>query len=787
MDKSWSKEKNNSKGKKIFIITAMIILFLIVLLFLQKGCTDSLTVTNDEQIGTPQEENIDDGGEKIISTINDVKAVYAGENYSLIIKNDDSLWSWGSGDKGLLGNGKNEDLLFPVEILKDVSIVSAGINHVSAVKKDGSLLTWGVNNNGELGDGTNSNSLVPKQILSDVVSVKNGFGFTLALKKDNSLWAWGKNDVGQLGNEDTENVLSPIKIMDGVIKFSAGASHVLVVTEDGTLWGWGSNQYGQLMDYSQKEVNTSGTPIAVQLKPVKLLDNIEDVAAGSSHSLALDKEGNLLAWGNNINGQLGNNGAGELVSGRFGGKTLTLRQPDKIMSEVKLIAASRNNSAVLKNDGSLWVWGENRYGQIGDGTTINSGTPIKILDDVETYSLGMKHVMAIKQDRSYWAWGSDVNGELGDGYKSLLTAPVKVLDNIIQAASYDGHTLALGKNGDLYAFGANNSGQLGDGTLFNTSKAILVMKDVQQAAAGLNHSLSLKTDGTVWAWGRNSYGQLGNGINEDVYSGFSVFENGHPILVDSQGNKQAEMNNVVYLPSEIMSNVQQIAASWSTSYAIKNDRSLWSWGLNEMYQMGDGTRKNTATPKKIMEDVQRVFPLYSALKTDGSLWYWGSNIGDLYVPEPEKVFVSTVEIEYANTYDLALKDDGTLWAWGRISNRLLSKDKKTSGSQEPIQIGEGISKIAADYDNLFIIMKDDSLWAAEYNKIELDANVAEDTRDFNNTKIIKIMDDVEEVILGSDYVMFLQIDGSLWGYGDNNMGQLGDGMRYFVPMKMSGK
>ncbi|WP_295442300.1 CARDB domain-containing protein [uncultured Thiodictyon sp.] len=234
------------------------------------------------------------------------------------------------------------------------------------------------------------------------------------------------------------------------------------------------------------------------------------LAGGYWHSLALRDDGSLWAWGYNGFGQLGD------------GKTAYRSSPVQVLTGVTAVAAGSNYSLALKSDGSLWAWGDNYYGQLGDGTTVNSSTPVQVMTGVAAVAAGDIHTLAIKTDGSLWAWGSNGANQLGDGTGTDRSRPVQVLAGVPAVTAGADHTLALKTNGSLWAWGVNSYGQVGDGTTSSQYAPIQVLTAVAAAAGGMGHTLAIKRDGTFWAWGWNSYGQLGNGTSTNSLSPVSV-------------------------------------------------------------------------------------------------------------------------------------------------------------------------------------------------------------------------------------------------------------------------
>lgn len=293
--------------------------------------------------------------------MNDVAQVNFDIFYSAVIKNDGTLWMWGKDYyEGLLGNGTNE----PIKVMDDVADVSLGGTYGAVIKNDGSLWMWGNNSSGQLGDGTTIGSNVPIKIMDDVVQVCLCYGHSAAIKKDGTLWMWGYNDYGQLGDGTTEERYEPIKIMEDVAMVSIGSFHSAAIKTDGSLWMWGSNRSGQLGNRTTEDSTV----------PIKIMDNAVQVSIGLSCSAVIKSDSSLWTWGSNANDVLGDGTTEEKSKKRL--------DPMKIMDDVILLDLHGTNGMAVKSDGSLWMWGFNDCGQLGNGTTENSAVPIKIMNDV---------------------------------------------------------------------------------------------------------------------------------------------------------------------------------------------------------------------------------------------------------------------------------------------------------------------------------------------------------------------------------------------------------------------
>lgn len=311
--------------------------------------------------------------------------------HSAVIKNDGSLWMWGSNVGGQLGIGTTEDSYVPVEVMKDVKVVSLGYYNSAAIKMDDSLWMWGDCNDDLV------RSSKPVEIMKNVRAVSLSDSFRAIIKKDDSLWMWGDNYEGQLGNGTTKGSSEPIEVMKDVKAVSLGRDHSAAIKKDGSLWMWGNNFYGQLGNGTTEKSS----------EPIEVMKDVKAVSLGRYHSAAIKKDGSLWTWGSNSEAQLGN--CYDLDEKRS--------IPVKIMDNAEAVSLGGAHSAVIKTDGSLWLWGDNHKGQLGDDCVYMGccAVPYKIIDDVLAVSLGREYSAAVKSDGSLWMWGSNDHGQLGIG------------------------------------------------------------------------------------------------------------------------------------------------------------------------------------------------------------------------------------------------------------------------------------------------------------------------------------------------------------------------------------
>ena len=343
-----------------------------------------------------------------------------------------NLWAVGSASStfGMLGDGTTVGKSSPVQTTAygtNWVSVSGGYRAAHAIKSDGSLWNWGMAQFGVMGDSTTSNRSNPSNgILGEnnwnQVSMKNR-GTTAAIKTDGTLWLWGRNSYGSLGDNTIVNKSSPVQTIAFGTNWKqvlAGQNNSAAVKTDGTLWIWGLGTAGQLGD------NT----IVSKSSPVQTIaggTNWKSVAgtggAGLSGSIAAIKtDGTLWIWGGNANGQLGDNTS---VTSRS-----SPVQTVAFGSNWKSVSCGYSHTAAIKTDGTLWTWGINSSGQLGDNTTTSRSSPVQTIaggTNWKSVACGSNSSACIKTDGTLWVWGNNANGQLGDNTIVSKSSPVQTI------------------------------------------------------------------------------------------------------------------------------------------------------------------------------------------------------------------------------------------------------------------------------------------------------------------------------------------------------------------------
>ena len=345
------------------------------------------------------------------------------------------------------------------------------------------------------------------------------------------LWTWGNGLNGRLGNANIINRFTPVTTFAGGTNWkqvSAGYRHVAAIKTDGTLWTWGNCNNGQLGNATLTDTSTPVTTFAGG-------NNWKQVSAGYRHIAAIKTDGTLWTWGNGGNGRLGNaqiTDRSTPVTTFAGG------------ANWKQVSCGGLHTSAIKTDGTLWTWGSAVGAQLGTNDGTSRSTPVTTFAGETNWkqvSCGYEYTTAIKTDGTLWTWGFNANGQLGNATILVSSTPVTTFaggTNWKQVSGGRFHTAAIKTDGTLWTWGLGNTGRLGNAvTSGNISIPVTTFAggtNWKQLGCGSFHTAAIKTDGTLWSWGYGGTGGLGN------LSGVSV--NSTPVTTFAGGSNWKQVS-----------------------------------------------------------------------------------------------------------------------------------------------------------------------------------------------------------------------------------------------------
>ena len=722
--------------------------------------------------------------------------VSVGPYSTVAIKNDGTLWGWGSAQYA--GTGTAPNTLNPVNIASGSWIFadSGGQNGITngtslAVKSDGTLWGWGQNGSGTqyvrlFGYPSSVTYSSPVQLGTDtnwkkaVVGAVSAFG----IKTDGTLWAWGTDFNGDMGlNSASTSTTSPIQIAGSWSSVFSKNGTTFAINTTGKLFAWGSNTFGQLGDST---LTNRSSPVQIGTS------SWTSVGCGSSHTLALRSDGALFATGD---------------KGLYG--LLGILETSGVNTWAQVAAGKSLTFGVtsmgIKTDGSLWTWGDNTYGQLGNLTIVSQVvSPIQIgtANSWNAISAGGGHMLAISTTNKLWAWGLGAQGQLGfTATASNNSSPVQVGTSSWTKISAGGsHSVAIRSDGALFGWGLNASGQVGDNTILSRSSLVqLGTSSWTSISAGVNHTAAIRTDGGLFMWGANASGQLGTG---DVAlrsspvqigtSSWTAIASGlsHTLGLKADGTLWAWGDNSsgqVYFASPTLSWTVLAIGGGSASdrtFGIRSDGRLMAWGDNSVGTLGDGTVANRSSPVQIGTSswtaVAAGNSFTAAIRSDGGLFTWGfdafgalaDGLSSTYRSSPVQVGTSSwTAIAAGMSFALALRSDGALFAWGDNSSGQLGDGTIISRSS-PVQIGTSSwTAIATGKSHSVAIRSDGGLFTWGSNT----------TGWLGSNSVLLRSSPVQigtsswiAIAAAGGNTAAIRTDKALFVWGSNNTGQIGD-------------
>lgn len=689
-------------------------------------------------------------------------SLHAGSEFSCGLHANGSLWCWGANSFGQLGIPASAKVTAPVQALPyaDWITIETGSANTCGIRRDRSLWCWGRNYYGELGvNGLGSFSAAPVQITSPSQwrSVSVGFNHVCGIGVDGILFCWGANHTAELGDGTVENRAQPMPVDNSRawLAVSAGDSHTCALDATRVLWCWGANYSGALGDGTTTERRT---PVAVREAP-----GWSSVAAGYSVTCAL-RNGELWCWGS----------MSYLVPSTY---LLDRTVPVRIGtdSDWVVVEPARDRVCAVKSNGTLWCWGyNNNMGQLGAGapagTSAGAARQVGTAADWHGVAGGDAHTCGLRNSGNAWCWGLNAVGQLGNRASGNKNAPVAVTSPAAWRAVALGYDSACGvtTGGELWCWGGNAYGQLGNGSNYYSKVPIRVgtATDWNRVVAGEFYACAIRTGGAMACWGMNSYGVLGDG------STWSRSTPGQVSLYSDWTTAATEIHTC----------------------AIRIGGTLWCWGHGYYGGLGNGETLDRSLPTQVGTATRwsaiHVGLYHSCGINDGRLYCWGRNssgqlgTGSLTATEalsPVQVGtgVSWESIGGGLSHTCAIDRSGALYCWGGNSGGQLGT---VSGwSSIPVRVGSaawrGVSGGAAHTCG---VASDSSLWCwgdNRYGQLGLGYD--------SGTQILPTRvgssADWQGVRAGSYSTCATKIGGSLWCWGQNEKGQLGDGSAW-VPV-----
>lgn len=684
-----------------------------------------------------------------IDPLPDPPGLSANAFTSCRVDDDGTMTCWGDGSCGLLADG-GELARAPFATATDSSwaSVSSGTRHSCAIGDDRSLWCWGDGADGKVGDGVLNEGLPPTWCRYSLMEIAPGASWarlslgddhSCGVQTDGTLWCWGNNDSGQIGDGSVGPLysrLEPVEVGGTAwIDVYAGHEHTCGVDGAGTVWCWGLGSHGEL---GVEDMTFSSVPVEVPGLPA-----VRELARGGtgSSTCALTMEDTLWCWGRNIFGAAGVGSEDDV----FTPTEVDLGTP------IAAVHMGSSTACARAEDGRLWCWGLGSSGQLGDGVVAQghfSTTPVQAPgEDWIDLAVGREHVCGQTSDGQTLCWGDNLVGQVGDGTSGpdngrTMPVPVGPWGGGPVASDWavgevgDSHGCGRRLDGSMWCWGGRKQSQLGDDDALGdcpepnpTECASTTPVAVTPAGTGAwgdpelgaEHTCALQDDGTLWCWGQNLQSQLG-------YSGD---DGAIPTRVGMATNWTA------------------VSLGQISTCGLRSPGTLWCWGGNSDGVLGNGMIGGSEpAPVQVGIETDWVsievgsFLHACGIRSDQSLWCWGRNdygqlgLGSVGDPEPTPVQVpgSWASVSAGAFHTCAIAVDGTLWCWGRAGDGEL-----------------GIGPVAED------------------------ATIPSPTQ-------VGADSDWNQVALGGRLSCGRRGLGTVWCWGNNDRGQLGQGTIGVPPM-----
>ncbi len=652
--------------------------------------------TTTRSAPTPIAQGAIPAGSKIIQIV-------IGTLHTCAIASDTKAYCWGSNANGRLGDNTTTDRSSPVAVAQGaipagltIRQLSAGGSFTCAIATDYKPYCWGDNTNGQLGDNTTTQRLTPVAVLQGampatiVMQITTGTSHTCAIGADSKPYCWGLNGSGRLGDNTTTQRLTPVAVLQGampagiiVVQVFAAGSHTCALPSDGRVYCWGLNTSSQLGDGS---TTSRSTAVAVSPGAVPLTTFSKQISGGESHTCLLTTNYLTYCWGLNTNGQLGD------------GSTSTRSTPVAVAQGalpsgelIRSVSSGDNFNCEISNTSTMYCFGLNANGQLGNGSTTQSTSRVVVASFVDTATLpalgasiavGNSHGCSVGTDDSLYCFGLNANGQLGNNSTTQSTTPVATSQGALpaglkirQVANGQSHSCVLASDGEVYCWGLNTNGQLGDGSTTQSTTPVAVAQGaipatsvIIQITAGASHTCAIASDSKAYCWGLNTNGQLGNnsttqsttpvavslgalptgGVVRQISAGSShtcaTASNYRPYCWGNNANGQLGNNSTTQANTAVAVSqgampiggyAQQVSAGVSQSCAISADSKAYCWGLNTNGQLGNNSTTQSLIPVAVslgamptggmVQQLSAGTSFMCSIASDSKAYCWGLN------------------------------------------------------------------------------------------------------------------------------------------------------------------
>lgn len=674
--------------------------------------------------------------------------IAVGENHSLVIKSDMSLWAAGDNSKGQLGIGTDKSSSNGDKVMDNVVYVDANEDVSFAIDKNGTLYGWGDNSKGQITNSV-SNAVIskPTKIMDDVKQVSTGDGHTVALLEDGTAVGWGRNEYGELGFATNSLKNSVTELMKDAVDVTAGDGFTLVVSKDGAVYGCGNNENGQLGTGNYRDY----TWLTVVIEKGAL-----DAEAGDEHSVVLMADGSVRTSGANDYGQLGVDD----YTGSSNFIATSVKNADAVF------AGGSSSGAV--SGGVLYTWGSNESGQLHNGDTEDLYAPEKVTNGVVSIALGRHHSLMLKNNGYVSSVGAGVSGELFSSASSIAATPSYVMGNIVTFSAGKDHAAAIDTKGVLYTWGNNDKGQLGlgDFNVRSTPTKVKLAYEAKNVWCGNKVTFVQTSDGKIYVFGDNSNYLLGKKTRTDqvntpteneylsgntiskieLQDDFAIAIVNYQVMgwgINSAG-RLTTCGSIVKYPevlSDQLIGISDIAAGDNHCVAITNTGDLYGWGSNSSKQLGGETATRIVDIPEIID-----------------------------VRDSKDNPISIADIDADGSHTIAVAFDGSVYAWGDNSYGQLGDN--SSRLRNPSKVySNSTSALSSDKFCAVITDTGELCLSGSNTSGQLGDNSTKSRNTF--AKITK--SNVTSASLGGDFAGYISYDSKLYCWGDNTYGQCGNG------------